>query len=80
MTPDAVPMPSADAVARDFVTWLEGRGAVVFFRRDDDWQLDLNGIHDMTRDEAAEIAAAALDIRDESRVVLVLRRVLPTVH
>jgi hypothetical protein len=50
------------------------------FRRGDDWWLDLNGVHDMTRDEARELSEAAFEIRDEIRAVLMLRRALPTVH
>ena len=74
MTLDDVPMPSSDEVAREFVTWLEGRGAVFSFRRGDDWWLDLNGVSDMTKDEARELSAAAFDIRDQIRAVLMLRR------
>ena len=80
MTPGAVLMPSADEVARQFVEWLEARGAVFCFRRGDDWWLDLNGVADMTRDEAGELSAAAFEIRNEFRAVLLLRRALPTVH
>jgi hypothetical protein len=82
MTPDAdaMPMPSADEVARQFVEWLEARGATFRFRRGNDWQLDLNGVPDVTQDEARELSEAAFDIRDEIRAVLMLRRASETIH
>ena len=75
MMPDDDILPSLDEVARRFVAMLEARGARFTFRDGTrDWHLDLNGVPDMTRDEAAEIAAGALDIRGEIRRVLLLRR------
>lgn len=76
------PMPPGDEVARQFVAWLEDRGATLTFRHGmtEDWHLNLDGVDDMSQDEAASIAAAAFEIRDEIRTVLLLRRAVPTVH
>ena len=65
----------------DFVLWLERRGATFNFRRADttDWHLNLDEVVDMAKDEAAEIAAAALEIRDAIREVPV-RRAHSMVH
>jgi hypothetical protein len=46
----------------------------------EDWHLNLDGVDDMNQDEAASVAAAAFEIRDEIRTVLLLRRAVPTVH
>jgi hypothetical protein len=64
------------------VAWLEDRGATLTFRHGltEDWHLNLDGVADMTQDEAGEIAQAAFEIRDEIRTVLLLRRAVPTVH
>ena len=68
---DTDPMPEPEVTVADFVTWLEDRGATLTFRHDTtDWHLNLDGVPDMTRNEAAVIATAALTIRDEIRVVL----------
>lgn len=76
--------PPREEVVRQFVGWLEDRGAVFRFRRNGtitttDWFLDLNGVPDMTRDEAGEISEAAFEIRDAIRELLLARRV-PTIH
>jgi hypothetical protein len=62
--------------------WLEDRGATLTFRHGmtEDWHLNLDGVDDMSQDEAALIAAAAFEIRDEIRTVLLLRRAVPTMH
>ena len=73
------PTPELEATVEDFVTWLEDRGATFCFRRGDDWWLDLNGVPDMTKDEAETISAAAFHIRDEIRAVLLRRRAV-SVH
>jgi hypothetical protein len=76
------PMPPRDEVARQLVAWLEDRGATLTFRHGltEDWHFNLDGVADMTKDEAGSIAAAAFEIRDEIRTVLLLRRAVPTVH
>jgi hypothetical protein len=76
------PIPPRDEVARQFVAWLEDRGATLTFRHGmtEDWHLNLDGVDDMSQDEAALIAAAVFEIRDEIRTVLLLRRAVPTVH
>jgi hypothetical protein len=76
----AIPPPAA--VAAQFIDWLEARGATLTFRHHGakDWQLDLNGVADMTDAEAAEIAAAAFDIREDIRVLLVRRGTGLSVH
>jgi hypothetical protein len=40
----------------------------------------LDGVDDMTRTEAAEIAAAAFEIRDEIRAVRLTRPDRPAIH
>lgn len=66
--------------------WLEARGAVWSWRPGlaAEWWLDLNGVHDMSQHEASEIAAAAFDMRDAIRAVLLDRRDTqadaPTIH
>jgi hypothetical protein len=77
---DVIPPPAE--LAAQFVDWLEARGATLTFRHPEmaDWQLNLDGVVDMTRAEAAEIAAAAFEIREAIRAVLVRRGAGPMVH
>jgi hypothetical protein len=67
-------MTAREGPAADFVSWLEDRGARWCFRRGEDWWLNLNGVPDMTQAEAEAITAAAFEIRDEIRAVLLGRR------
>jgi len=65
-----------DASDRDcalaFISWLEAMGARFAWRDDRrcEWQLALDGIRGLTRDEAAAIAREALDHSHEIREVL----------
>jgi hypothetical protein len=63
--------------AHRFITDLEDRGGVWSWRYGvigDDWLLNLDRVPCMTDREAGEIAAAAFEIRDAIRAVLLSRR------
>ena len=59
----------------EFVAWLEARGARLSFRHDatTDWHLKLDGVPDMTHDEAAAIARAAFQVKEAIRDVIMRR-------
>jgi hypothetical protein len=64
--------------ARLFVSTLEHRGAIWSWRPgpDREWWLDLNDVRGMTEADAATIAQAAFQIRDDIRAVLLERDAL----